>query len=305
MTKRNELVRSIKANYSLLLMLLPGVLYFIIFHYVPLAGSVLAFKNYNIMKGVWGSEWVGLAHFRYAFSTPGFITALWNTVYISLLKLATSFPIPIVFALFLNEIPGSKFKKAIQTVSYLPYFIGWVILASIFISVFSLDGSMNAFLVMLGLPKVPWLTEGVPFVAMLLITNLWKTFGWNAIIYLAALSGINPEFYEAAVIDGATRWQRVKYITFPSLSFVIVIMLILNTANILNAGFEQIFNLYNPSVTESAEIIDTYVYKQGIERFEYSYSTAVGLFKSLVSTGMVLLTNYLAKALGGGEYSLF
>ena len=305
MVKRYKLLHSIKMNYSLLFMLLPGVIYFIVFHYIPLAGSVLAFKDYNISKGIWGSDWVVITHFEYAFSNPGFRTALWNTIQINLYRLFFSLPISIIFALFLNEISNQKFKKFVQTISYLPYFISWVILAGVFVSMFSIDGFINTLLSIIGLSKIPWLTNSNNFIFMIIITYIWKDFGWSAIIFLAALSGINPEFYEAAIIDGASRWQRVIHITIPSLSFVIVIVMILNTSKIMSLGFDQIFNLYNPTVVERAEIIDTYVYKQGIERFEYSYSTAVGLFKSLVATGMVFMTNMIARRLGGNEYSLF
>lgn len=285
----------------LLLMFLPGLLYFIIFHYLPMYGTVLAFKDFRISEGIWGSPWVGFRHFEYAFDDLGFINALRNTLIISLLKLVLGFPAPIIFAILLNEIGRSTFKKFVQTVSYLPHFISWVVLGGVFISFLSLNGPLNLILEMFGFAPRIFMSEENGFVAILILTDIWKGFGWGAIIYIAALAGLDPSMYEAAVIDGANRWHRIRYITLPSLVPVMTILIILSMSGILDAGFDQIFNMYNSRVVDVSEIIDTYVYKKGLVDADYSYATAIGLFKSIVALVMIVISNKIANTIRGKE----
>jgi len=286
-------------------MLMPGMAFFIIFHYTPMYGVTLAFKDFRFIDGILGSPWVGLKYFRKAFADPSFYKVLRNTVFISFYKLLFGFPVPILFALLLSELPGTRFKKVVQTVSYLPHFISWVILAGIFITIFSLDGPINGVRRFLGMKQVVFLAGRSYFRSILVVTDIWQSFGWNSVIYFAAISGIDPELHEAAHLDGASRFQRTVRITLPLLSPVIAILLILRMGSILNAGFDQIFNMYNASVYEVADIIDTYVYRKGLVEMQYSLSTAVGLFKSGIALILIVTTNQIVKLLGGEEYTLW
>ena len=292
--KSNLFFKQVKLHRQLLIMLLPTLLYLLIFHYVPIYGIVIAFKDFQLSKGILESPWVGFTHFMEVFSDPNFKNALKNTIFISLLKFILGFPIPIIFALMLNEVYHKKVKKVIQTVSFLPHFISWVVLSGIFISILSLEGPINFIMELLGFKAKLYLTDENLFIPILIITDIWKGFGWGSIIYLAALAGVDQTLYEASYIDGANRFQRILYITLPSISNAIIILLILSMAGILDAGFDQIFNLQNPTVLHKSEIIDTLVYKKGLVGFEYSYSTAVGLFKSIVALIMILITSKLA-----------
>ena len=271
------------------------VLYFIIFCYTPMYGILMAFKDYKISKGVMGSDWVGLYYFQKLFSSSRFWSVLGNTLIISLLKLILGFFPPIIFALLLNEIKTPWFKKLTQTCSYLPYFISWIILAGIIKEIFSTNG----------VEAQVWLSKKQYFRTILVSTDIWKGFGWGSIIYISALSGIDPQLYEAAALDGAGRWKKMHYITLPGLIPVITINLILSMAGVLNAGFDQIFNLTNSSVKSVADIIDTYVYELGVQKRDYSLSTAVGLFKSVVALILILLTNFTAKKINGKDYTLW
>lgn len=290
---------------ALFLMLTPGLIYFIVFQYVPMYGVVLAFKDFQVSKGIMGSPWVGLKHFEYAFSDPYFFQVLRNTIVISLYKLVMGFPVPILFALLLNEVTHIRFKKLAQTVSYLPHFISWIVMSGIFFSVFSIEGTINYFVQLLGRPPILFMGDAQYFRAVLVATDIFKGFGWGAIVYFAAIAGINHDLYEAAIIDGAGRWKRMMYITVPLLAPVMAIMLILSMSGILDAGFDQIFNMYSPNVYEVADIIDTYVYRQGLIEMKYSYATAVGLFKSVVALIMIVAVNRIIKAVGGQEHTLW
>ncbi|MDF2926335.1 MAG: sugar transporter permease [Paenibacillaceae bacterium] len=296
--RRNE-------HRTLLLMLVPGLAYFFIFHYMPIYGVLIAFKDFKITQGIMGSDWAGFKYFAQAFEDERFYAVLGNTVLISFYKLLFGFPAPILFALLLNEVTRSRFKKVVQTVSYLPYFVSWVVLGGIIINFFSLDGPMNWLLQIMGFEPVLMLGDDRYFRSVLIITDIFQSFGWGSIIYFAAISGIDPQLYEASVMDGSNRLQRAVYITLPMLLPVIIIMLILKMAHILDAGFDQIFNLYNPSVYNVADIIDTYVYRKGLTEMQYSYSTAIGLFKSAVALILVFSTNYIARVLGGKDHTLW
>lgn len=298
-------LRMFRSNIALYIMLVPGILYFFIFRYIPFYGLTIAFKDFQLLKGIQASPWVGFVHFEKLFSDSIFLSILQNTFLISLYKLLWGFPVPIIFALMLNEVRNRYFKKTIQTFSYLPYFISWVILSGIFINIFSTNGAISMVLKVFGVQPQAWLANAKYFRSILVITDIWKGFGWGAVVYLSALSGVDPALYEAGIMDGANKLQRMWYITLPSIMPIIVIMLILNSANILEAGFDQIYNMYNPSVYSVAEVLDTYMYKTGLQQMQYSTSTAVGLFKSLVAAFLIVLTNWLSNLMGGKEYSLW
>lgn len=290
---------------ALIIMLLPALIFFAVFCYGPMYGVVLAFKDYSISKGIMGSEWVGLYYFNRLFSSERFWEVLGNTLIISLLKLVIGFFPPILFALLLNEIQTKWFKKLTQTASYLPYFISWIVMAGIIKEMFSANGVVNQIVTAFGGESQIWLSKKEYFRAILVGTDVWKGFGWGSIIYISALSGIDPQLYEAASLDGAGRIKKMLYITLPCLVPVITINLILSMGGVLNAGFDQIFNLVNPSVKSVADIIDTYVYELGIQKRDYSLSTAVGLFKSVIALVMVLGTNFAAKKINGEEFTLW
>lgn len=300
---RSLLGRVVKCRL-LYLMMVPGIALLLIFHYWPMAGLLLSFKKFSFTGNFLSGAWVGMRNFKDAFSDPFFLNALKNTVNISLLKLAIGFPLPILFALMLNEVPFAAYKRGAQAISFLPYFVSWVVLASIFTTVFSLEGPINKLISFFGGTPSVLLANGHYIVWIIVLTAVWQVLGWNSVIYTAALSGVDPQLYEAAVLDGAGKFRQIWNISLPSIAGVIVIMLILNMGTILNAGFEQIFNMMNASIYDKIEIIDTYVYKKGIEQMNYPYGTAVGLFKSVVSLVFVLVTNYIAGRIGGKENTL-
>lgn len=275
-------------------LLLPGILYFLLIHYWPMAGIVIAFKDFRLIDGVMGSPWAGLKWFQLLFNSPDFWVALRNTIILSLYKLAINFPAPIILALLLNEVYHAGFKRIIQTVVYFPHFLSWVILGGVLYSLFS---SKSGLLGLFGLEISPLMDPG-SFRGLLVLSELWKEVGWGTIIYMAAISGINMELYDAAKIDGANRFQLVRRITLPSIAGTIVILLILKTGHILNVGFDQIYNLYNPLVYEVADVLDTYVYRVGITMGRYPFATAAGVFQSVVGLILIVLTNRLAKKFG-------
>ncbi|MDR1600054.1 MAG: ABC transporter permease subunit [Oscillospiraceae bacterium] len=292
-------LRSLRLNGDLLLIFLPVAAYYIVFCYIPMSGVVMAFKDYKLLSGIWGSKWVGMKHFNMLFSTPSFFEVLRNTLVISLLKLAFGFPAPILLAILLNELRGQRFKRVVQTISYLPHFLSWVVLAGIFIQFLSPStGPINILLGMMGRPSIFFLGNKATFVPTIVATHIWQTVGWGSIIYLAAISGIGVELYESAMLDGATRFQRIAYITLPGIMPTVTVLFILGTGSILNAGFDQIFNLYNEAVYSVADIIDTYVYRRGLTGMQYSYASAVGLFKNAIGFLLVFATNMIARRMG-------
>lgn len=281
-------------------MFLPAAILLLIFNYVPMYGVVLAFKEFSPKAGILGSRWAGLANFKTLFSNPYFFTVLENTLKISLLKFVAGFPIPIVLSLMLNEVRSRKFKRTVQTVSYLPYFISWVVVAGILINICSIEGGLvNRLITALGGEPVNFFGNGKAFLGLLVVSDIWKGAGWGTIIYFAALSGVDPAICEAAMIDGAGRWQRIVHIIFPALVPAISINLLMTCSNVMYAGFDQIFNLYNRTVYASADIIDTYIYRIGITDGKYEMSTALGLFNSVIALILVLTANKLIHKLGG------
>jgi putative aldouronate transport system permease protein len=287
--------KSYYRNLSLHLMLIPGIIVTFIFTYIPLLGSVMAFQDYNPIVGFRASKWVGWDNFIFLHHIPGMYSMLWNTVYISLLKIIGLIIVPVVFALLLNEVIHSKLKKTIQSMIYLPNFLSWVIISGILIDILSpSSGIMNNFLGIFGISPIFFLGDTTWFPITMVLSDIWKSFGFGTVIYLAALTSINPSLYEAAIIDGANRWKQTIHITLPGIKPIIILMTVLGLGNILNAGFEQIYNLLSPSVYSTGDIIDTFIFRLGIEQAQFSEATAVGLFKSVISLIFVSLSYYLA-----------
>lgn len=282
----------------LYLLLLPGIVFLIIFRYIPIFGNVIAFMDYNPYDAA-QTTWVGLKHFQDLLTRPQFLQVFGNTLYISILKMVCGFPVPIILALMMNEMKNLKFKKVAQTLLYLPNFISWVVLSGLIMNMLDPDtGLVTSIINSISGEQVQVLTDTRYFVPMLIITDIYKGAGWGTIIYFAALSGVDPQLYEAAEIDGARKWKQLLHITLPSITPTIVVMLILSCNNIVNAGFDQIFMLYSALVFSVADIIDTYVYRIGIKNADYSFSTAAGLFKSVIALVMILIVNTAAKKTG-------
>lgn len=298
-TEKWERFQALKKYWDLYLIMLPGLAYFIIFKYVPMGGIIVAFQDFSAFAGIRGSEWVGLAHFKNMFTDSEFYTVFKNTLLISLYKLIWGFPGPIILALMLNEVRHMLYKRGVQTLVYLPHFLSWVIIGGILINVLSpATGIVNQFLGMLGLEPIFFLGSQEWFRTVLVVSDIWKEAGWGAIIYLAALASIDPQIYEAAVVDGAGKWKQLIHVTLPSLIGTIVILFVLRLGSVLDVGFEQIFVLYNPLVYNVADVIETYVYRTGITQGQFSFTTAVGLFKSVISLILVVLANKAARKLG-------
>ena len=290
-----------KERLTFHLMLLPGMIILFIFVFIPLVGSLMAFQDYVPAKGLFGSEWVGLENFKIIFSFPDSVQVFWNTLIIALGKLVMNIIVPVLFSILLNELGGKFFKRTFQTIVYLPLFLSWVVLATVVTNMFSLEGPINAFLGFFGIDAVQFLADNQWFRTVIIGTDVWKEFGYNSVIYLAALLAIDPGLYEAASIDGANRFKQIINITIPALLPTVVLMTALNLGNILNAGFDQVFNLYNPIVYETGDIIDTYVYRIGMVEGQYSIGAAVGLFKSVISFILILSANKIAKKTTGSS----
>lgn len=295
-------LRYIWKNRYLYLFIVPGVIWFLIFCYRPMYGVLIAFKDYDIAKGVMASDWVGMKYFIDFFKDYNFKPIMVNTLGISFLKILLGFPAPILLALLLNEVRNGRFKKVTQTISYLPYFVSWVVVAGLWYELLSIDqGSVvNTLLMKLGLTDTPifWFGTAKYFWGLVVLSDIWKNIGWGSIIYLAALSGVDVELYESAVIDGARKLQQTWYITLPSIRSTITVMFIFAAGNIMNAGFDQIYVMQNPMVMDVAQIIDTYVMNKGIFQGNYSIATAIGLLKSVVGVALLLLTNFIVKSFG-------
>ncbi|ULL16770.1 sugar ABC transporter permease [Paenibacillus sp. H1-7] len=280
------------------LMAVPGILFFIVFHYVPLYGILIAFKKYNLYQGFSGSPWVGLDNFTKLFAMSGFTRALKNTIVISAYQLIFAFPAPIILALILNEVKNVLYKRFVQTVIYLPHFVSWVVIAGILYAFFSPStGVIREIASLFGYEGavINFLSSKEYFRGLLVVSNIWKEAGFGTVLYLATITAIDPQLYEAAKVDGARKLRQIWHITLPGLRTTIVILLILRVGQILSAGLDQVYALYNPQVYEVAEILDTFVYKLAFEEAKYDLSTATGVFKSIIGLILVLATNYIAK----------
>lgn len=297
-TLKQKAAHIIRKNWQFYLMLSPCLLYYIVFKYSPMYGVIIAFKDFNIIKGIVASPWADplLKHFQYFFSSPYASEVIGNTLAISLYKIVFGIFPPIIIAILISECNSKRFQKLVQTASYMPHFLSWVIIYGIMIAFFSQStGLINRWLTDLGLGSFPFLTEPDHFQAMIVFTDIWKGAGWGAIIYLAAITGIDRTLYEAAKIDGCSRIKRIWYITLPLLRSVFILQLILRVGGILNAGFDQIYIIQTPQVLKTSEILDTWVFKEGIQRMNYSLASAVGLMKSVIGMIMVFGTNKLAR----------
>jgi len=288
-----------EARY-LYLMLIPGIVFFAVFHYAPMSGVILAFKKYNARLGIWGSQWVGMDNFARIFKTPAAMEAIRNTFEINIARLVFQFPAPIILALLINEMRGTKLKRVYQTIYTFPHFLSWVIVSTILSNFLANGGMINTIISNLGGTRVNFLASVPLFRPLLYLTHNWKEMGWNAIIYMAAIAAIDPTLYEAATVDGATRLQQAWHVTLPCIRATIITLFILQVGRIMNSGFEQIFYLQNAAVKGVSEILDTYVYNITFKAVpNYGFSTAVGLFKSVINLFMLVAADRIVKWING------
>jgi len=291
--------KSKRDSLLLLLMAMPGILHFFVFKYIPIGGNIIAFQQYNFFKGIGGSPWIGFDNFARMFTYREFYQILTNTLTLSFLSIIFGFPAPLLLALLLNEMRRMWLKRSVQTLLYLPHFLSWIIVGGIFINLLSLDGFLNTILKQLGYAPHDFLTNPSYFRGILVSIGIWKEVGWGMIIYLAALAGINPHLYEAAMIDGAGRWRQMRYITIPALMPAIVVLFLLRVGGVLDTNVEQVLVLLNPLVRGVGEVIDTYVYRVGLLGGQFSLTTAVGIFKSVVGLSLIVGLNFLSKKTTG------
>jgi putative aldouronate transport system permease protein len=290
----DDMMRRLKKDWPFHLLLLPGVILTFIFSYMPMYGLVMSFQDFNPGLGFLHSKWVGWDNFRLVFSQPQFIKTIYNTLFISIFKIAIGVVCSVTFALLLNEVRHPFYKRLSQTIVYIPNFISWVIMAGIMYNILASDGIVNTLIGFFGMRPVQFLSNMNVFPWTIIWSDVWKTFGFNTVVYLAAITSIDPELYESAVIDGAGRWRQTLNITLPLLGPIIVLMTVLALGNVLNAGFDQVYNLYSPVVYTTGDIIYTYVYRLGLQNGKFSIGTAVGLFKSVVSMFMISASLYVA-----------
>lgn len=296
MTEKGVFTR-IKRDWVIYLMLLPAILYFSVFHVIPLIGMKLAFQDYRIIGD---NIWVGMKHFKVLFSSPAFMDVLRNTIIISSMKMVFFFPIPIILSLMINEVRNGPFRKYVQSVIYLPHFLSWVVIAGVWISLLSpVDGGVNVIRNFFQMPSLDFMTSKAHIRWVLVFSEMWRSSGWDSIIYLAAIMKISPALYEAARIDGASTLQQMRYITLPELAGTVITVFILNLGFFMNAGFDQIFNLINDSVISVVDILDTYVYRIGILNGQYAYATAASLFKGVIGVVLILSTHFISKKFSG------
>lgn len=299
--KKNGFSAYMRQNAWLYIFLIPGMVFLFIMNYLPMFGIVIAFKDFRVVKGIMGSPWVGLKHFEYLFHAPDFWRILRNSIVLSLMRLICGFPMPIILALMMNEMGSQGYKRTMQTILYLPHFISWVIVISILYNLLSTStGMVNNLIAQMGGEKIPFLTTSSMFRPIMVMTDIWKGAGWGTIVYMAAISGIDSSLYEAAIIDGATRMQRIWYVTLPTIAGTIVVMLIMRTGSILSNGFEEVYLLKNALTSDVADIFETYTYEIGLQSGQFSYASAVGLFQSVVGCLLIMITNAASRKIGGG-----
>ncbi|WP_372632094.1 ABC transporter permease [Cohnella sp.] len=292
-------LRTLKRDLFLYLLVLPGLLFFLVFKIIPMWGIVISFKDYSPYLGLWKSDWVGFAHFDRLFSNPDFIIILRNTLAINVLSLLFFFPLPIVLSLMMNELRNKWFKGSVQSIIYLPHFLSWVVIAGISLIMLSeSEGIINHLLAAAGYGRIDFLTNPDYFWGLLTLQSIWKEVGWGTVIFLAAIAGVDVQLFEAAKLDGAGKLRQIWHVTLPAIRNVIIILLILRIGHIMDVGFEQVYLMMNGAVSEVAEVFDTYVYRTGILQGQFSFSTAVGLFKSVVGLVLVILANRLSKKFG-------
>ena len=301
--KKHSILKEYIYQYDLFLMMLPALILVAIFNYAPMYGLSIAFKDYNIMDGIIKSPWIGPDHFKELFTSLDFKRVFTNTILISIYRLVFQFPIPIILALMLNEVKNNSFKKIVQNITYLPHFVSWAIFGAIVLEVLSREGIANRIIIGLDFKPLLFMTKKNYFRSIIVASQTWKEAGWSAIIYLAALSSIDPQLYEAAIVDGAGKLRQIWHITLPGIRATIVFILILRMGSLLSTDVEQILMLYNPLVYETGDVIGTYVYRVGLGQMKYDFTTAVGLFQSLIGLILVLASNYLSRKIA--DTSLF
>ncbi len=295
-SRRRKVVR----DRHLYLLLLPVFAYYIIFHFVPMYGVVMAFTDYNIFAGIRGSEWVGLSNFRVMFRNDEFFIVLRNTVMLNVISLLVAFPAPLILALLLNEVRNRRFKRTVQGIVYLPHFLSWVVVSGLIISVLSpSSGLVNNIIRSFGGDSIYFMTDRVWWVGIYQLSGVWKDVGWGTIIFLAALSAVDPNLYDAAMIDGASRWHRLKHVTIPGITPTILVVFLLSVGNVMTISFDRPFLLGNPMVLDVSDVISTYVYRVGLLNVDYSYAAAVGLFQSVVNFVFLLTANWLSNRIKG------
>ena len=295
-----------RRHFGLFMVFVPVIIWYILFVYAPMPGLVIAFKDFKLNKGVWGSEWIGLEKFKFLFRSSEFLRALKNTLILSTYKLAVGFPAPIILALMLNEIRGKWFKKIAQTISYLPHFLSWVVLAGVFQQLLSPStGAVNKLLNAIGVESIYFLGDVRWARFTMVITDLWKGVGWGTIIYLAAITSIDTEQYEAAVLDGASRFQQMIYVTIPNMLFVITFQLIMSVGGLMNSSFDQIYNMSNDATSKVLNTLGVLTYNKGMVEMDYGFSTAAGLWQNLVSFALIIITNAISKRLSDGEFGIW
>ncbi|TDF96370.1 sugar ABC transporter permease [Paenibacillus piri] len=293
--------RIIKQNIPLMVMFLPVILFYIVFKYIPMLGLVIAFKDYNFFDGIIGSEWVGFKHFKYLFGNAYTRDIIYNTLLLSCLRVFVSFPFPILLAIMLNEARKLLFKKTVQTLVYLPHFLSWIIVGGIVVTVFAEQtGVVNGLIKLLGLPSYAFLYHEGSWISIYVGSSIWKEAGFSAIIYLAALTTIDPSLYEAASMDGAGKWHKIWHITLPGIRPTIVLMLILAMGHVMEVGFDHVYVLQNQVVAKVSEVISTYIFKIGLQGADFSVTAAMGMFESLIGIVLVVITNRIARAFDQG-----
>ncbi len=293
--KRDSLYANFKNNKLLYAMLIPGIIFFLIYRYIPIGGLVIAFQDYRVYSGISGSEWVGFDHFMYLFNSSDFYSITKNTLIISFLDLLFVFPSAIILALLLNEVRHMAFKRTIQSIVYMPHFLSWVVVGGLIISFLSLHGPFNQFMGIFGVEPKIYMQEESYFRSIVISSSIWKEIGWSSIIYMAAMSGINPTLYEAARIDGCGRFRMMWNVTIPCILPTIMILLLIRIGYLMDLSFEQIYVLYNSAVYDVGDVLDTYIYRNGIEQGYYSYTAAVGMFKSVVGFVMLFIANMVSR----------
>lgn len=298
-SKTNKTLDYIKGNWQLYLFLLPGIAFLLVFNIIPFRNITIAFKQFKPMLGLANSPWVGLAHFKKLFSDPAFYRIIKNTFEINMLMLVFVTPISMFLAILINEVTQRGLQRAVQTIIYIPHFFTWVVIYSVFYIMFGSDGIVTEFLQKITGSKILFFVDGNWFRVVLVISQMWTRVGWGTIIYLSALTQIDSQLYDAAIVDGANKWQQIIHITLPSLLPVFILMVTIKLGSIMTDGFGQILVFYNPSVYDSADVIGTFVYREGLGRANFSYATAVGLFESVVGLVLVLFSNFLSKKLTG------
>jgi len=302
--KKNKLSRDkVKKQAMFQAMALPGVIFMIVFTIIPIYGLLIAFQDFNIFRGVWDSNWVGLYHFRAFFSSPDFGMVMRNTIGMNVIRILTGFPLTIIVAIMINELTNMRFKKTLQTVSYLPFFISWVVLGGMLISWLAETGLINNLLMDLGIinERIPFLSNPSNYWAIAILSDIWRTLGWNTILYLAAMTAIDPTLYEASRIDGATKIQQIRHITIPGIRNIIALTLVLTVSGLLGSNLDQTLILQNPTNFTSSEVLGSYIFRQGLGMGNFSFATAIGIVVSIISFALVIGTNALSKKIGDAD----